>query len=163
MSALSDLSAALLPPEAGGPNPHRVAASARILLDGMPVRQRFGVATGLAALEAGAFASSGKTLGGLESERRARFIERIARSGPLGSAAIDALKTLILMAAGGDEFAPEIRTTGSLHPPSRPDPPLRLRDPGDVETARASTRSSSAPARAAPSPRSSWRGRAWRC
>ncbi len=40
---------------------------------------------------------------------------------------MDALKTLVLMGAGGDEFAPEIRSVGSLHPPSRPDPPLNIR------------------------------------
>ena len=132
MSALSDLSAALLPPETGGPDPHRVAAAARILIAEMPARQRCGIAAGLAALETGSVASSGRTLGKLPSGRRARFIERIATSGPLGSAAIDALKTLVLLAAGGDEFAPEIRTTGSRHPVSHPDPELRLRDPHEL-------------------------------
>lgn len=132
MSALADLSAALLPPEAGGPEPGRVAASARILLDGMPARQRVGVGAGLAAIQAAAIATKGKRLGRLPSDERARFLERIATSGPVGSAAMDALKTLVLMAAGGDEFAPEIRDVGSLHPPSRPDPPLRLRHPDDV-------------------------------
>ncbi len=36
------------------------------------------------------------------------------------------------MGAGGDEFAPEIRSVGSLHPPSRPDPPLTIRHADDV-------------------------------
>src|SRR5688500_16522298 len=132
MSALSDLSAALLPPEAGGPDPGRVAAAARILLAGMPARQRVGVGAGLAAIQAVSLTTTGKRLGALPSEQRARFVERIATSGPLGSAAIDALKTLVLMGAGGDEFAPEIRSSGALHPPSRPDPPLRVRDAADV-------------------------------
>ncbi|MDQ2676771.1 MAG: GMC family oxidoreductase N-terminal domain-containing protein, partial [Actinomycetota bacterium] len=129
MSALSDLSAAVLPPEAGGPNPGRVASAARILLDGMPARQRLGVAAGLAAIQAVSLAANGKRLGALPSDRRAAFVEGIATSGPIGSAAMDALKTLILMSAGGDEFAPEIRTVGSLAPPSRPDPPLNVRHP----------------------------------
>ncbi len=133
MSALSDLSAALLPPEAGGPDPQRVAASARILLDRMPARQRLSVAAGLAALEAGSVASSGMTLGRRPAVDRARFVERIARSGPLGSAAVDALKTLTLLAAGGDEFASEIRSTGSLYPVSNPDPWLRIRHPDDMK------------------------------
>ena len=132
MSALSDLSAALLPPEAGGPNPNRVASAARILLDGMPARQRVSVGVGLAAIQGAALASTGKRLGALPSEQRASFVERIATSGPIGSAAMDALKTLVLMGAGGDEFAPEIRSVGSLHPPSRPDPPLTLRHADDV-------------------------------
>jgi len=132
VSALSDLSSAFLPPEAGGPDPHRVAASARILLDGMPAHQRLGVASALVALEAGSVAVSGRPIGMRPADERARFVKRIARSGPLGSAAIDALKTMILLAAGGDEFAPEIRTTGSLHPVSAPDPPLRIRPPGEI-------------------------------
>ena len=132
MSALSDLSASFLPPEAGGPDPHRVAAAARILLDGMPARQRVGLAVGLAALEAGSIAASGKPLGKRPAEERLRFVKRIAGAGPLGSAAMDALKTLVLFAAGGDEFAPEIRTTAALHPVSRPDPPLSLREPDEV-------------------------------
>jgi hypothetical protein len=127
MSALSDLSAALLPPDAGGPDPHRVASAARILLDGMPARQRVGVGVGLAAIQAAAVATRGKRLGALSSQEQSAFLEGIATSGPLGSAAMDALKTLVLMGAGGDEFAPEIRSVGSLHPPSRPDPPLNIR------------------------------------
>ena len=132
MSALSDLSAAVLPPEEGGPDPHRVAAAARILLDGMPAGQRLGVAAGLVALEGASVATTRKTLGALPSERRSRFLGRIAASGPLGSAAVDSLKTLVLMAAGGDEFAPEIRTTAALHPPSHPDPHLTIRRADDV-------------------------------
>ncbi|MDQ3729006.1 MAG: GMC family oxidoreductase [Actinomycetota bacterium] len=132
MSALSDLSAVLLPPEKGGPDPRRVAAAARILLNEMPARQRIGVAAGLAALEAGALTTSGRTLGNLPSDRRTRFLERIAGSGPIGSAAVDALKTLVLLAAGGDEFAPEIRTTGSLYQLSHPDPALKMRHPNDL-------------------------------
>jgi choline dehydrogenase-like flavoprotein len=134
MSALSDVSAAVLPPEAGGPEPARVAAAARILLAEMPRRQRAGIAAGLAALEAGSLAVTGKTLGKLPSEKRSGYLARVAGSGPLGSAAIDALKTLVLLAAGGDEFAPEIRTTASRYAPSRPDPPLDVRDGADVRS-----------------------------
>ncbi len=132
MSALSDLSAALLPPEAGGPDPRRVAAAAQILLEQMPAGQRAAIAAGLAALQGGSVATSGKRLARRPPEDRARFVKRIAGSGPVGSAAIDALKTLVLMAAGGDEFSGEIRSTGALYPPSHPDPPLTLRDPDDV-------------------------------
>jgi choline dehydrogenase-like flavoprotein len=132
MSALSDLSAGLLPPEAGGPDPHRVASTARILLDGMPARQRVAVGAGLVAIQAAAVATTGKRLGALPSERRSGFLERIATSGPLGSAAMDALKTLVLMGAGGDEFAPEIKSTGSRYPLSHPDPPLNIRSAGEI-------------------------------
>ena len=138
MSALSDLSAALLPPEAGGPDPHRVAASARILLDRMPARQRLSVAAGLAALEAGSVATSGKALGRRPAADRARFVEGIARSGPLGSAAIDALKTLTLLLPAATSSRPRSARPGPSIPVSNPGsvasypPSGRRQGPGDL-------------------------------
>jgi choline dehydrogenase-like flavoprotein len=126
MSALADLSAALLPPEAGGPDPDRVAAATRRLLGRMPAVQRAGVGVGLMALEGVALATGGRTLGRLDPDRRAALLERIGSCGPAAGAAIDGLKTLILMAAGAEAYAPEIAATGKLHAPSRPDPPLTL-------------------------------------
>ena len=121
MSALSDLSAALLPPEAGGPNPHRVASAARILLDGMPARQRVGVGGRPRRDPGGCRRHVGKApRRDCPASSSAAFVERIATSGPLGSAAMDALKTLVLMGAGGDEFAPEIRSVGSSSRPFTP-------------------------------------------
>lgn len=137
MSALADAAAALLPPECGGPDPDRVAAAVRIMLDRMPGHQRAGIAAGVAALQAGSLVSSRRTLRRRSPEERARYLERVATSGPLGSAWIDALKTLVLMGAGGDEFAPEIHATGTRHSVSRPDPPLSLTpatELGDGET-----------------------------
>ncbi len=131
MSALSDLSAAL-PAESGGPDAHRVAAAARILVEGMPRGQRVAVGVGLGAIEAASIASSGRTLGRRGSPSRARFLERLAKSNPAARASVDGLKTLVLMAAGGMEFAGEIRTTASRHPVSKADPPLRLRRAEDI-------------------------------
>ncbi len=132
MSALSDLSAALLPPEAGGPDPHRVARprgsswTACRLASGSALES----ASRRSRLRPSPPRASGSVR--LPSRSSRPFVKRIATSGPLGSAAMDALKTLVLMGAGGDEFAPEIRSVGSLHPPSRPDPPLNIRHADDV-------------------------------
>ena len=84
MSALSDLSSALLPPEAGGPDPHRVASAARILLDGMPARQRLGVGVGLAAIQAAALASDGQAAR-RAAERAAGELRRAASPLPARS------------------------------------------------------------------------------
>ena len=126
MSALSDLAAALVPPERGGPDPKRVAATARRLLDRMPSEQRYAIGAGLASLELVSLARHRRTLGRLDPARRADLLAHLARSGALGAASVEALKTIILLAAGADEFAGEITETGTRHPPSNPDPELAL-------------------------------------
>ncbi len=69
MSALSDLAAALVPPEHGGPDPARVAATARRLLAAMPPSQRYAIGAGLASLELLSLARHRRTLGRLEPAR----------------------------------------------------------------------------------------------
>ncbi len=126
MSALSDLAAALVPPEHGGPDPGRVAATARRLLAAMPNSQRYAIGAGLASLEVLSLARHRRTLGRLDPARRADLLGDLARSGALGAASVEGLKALVLLAAGADEFAAEIAATASRHPPSRPDPELAL-------------------------------------
>src|SRR5829696_7389103 len=104
MSALGDLSAAMLPPEAGGPEPERVAATARVLIDAMPASTRAGMGAGLLAIEAAAIGRYGRRLRRLDPERRAQLLRRLGSAGPLASAAIDGLKVAVLMAAGAAEF-----------------------------------------------------------
>ena len=126
MSALGDLSAALLPPEAGGPSPERVAGVARTLLDRMPRRQRAAIAAGLIGTEAVALARTGRTLGRLPHERRAELLRGLAGLGPSAVAALDGLKTIVMLAAGADGHAEEIREAGTREAPVRPDPPLAI-------------------------------------
>jgi choline dehydrogenase-like flavoprotein len=126
VSALGDLSAALLPPEDGGPEPERVAASARVLIEAMPGPTRAGLATALLALETASVARYGRRLGRLRPERRAALLRGVAGAGPVASAALDGLKAAVLMGAGSNQFAAEIAATGSAHPPARPDPPLTI-------------------------------------
>jgi hypothetical protein len=126
VSALSDLAAALVPPEHGGPDPGRVAATARRMLGRMPSEQRYAIGAGLASLELLSLARHRRTLGRLDPVRRADLLAGLARSGPVGAASVEGLKTIILLAAGADEYASEIASTGSLHPPSNPDPELAI-------------------------------------
>ena len=115
MSALSDLSAALLPPEHGGPPPDRVAAATRRLLAAMTAHQRAAVGAGLVGLEALALAVHRRSLGRLEPARRADLLGAVARSGTPGSVSIDALKTLVMLAAGAEQFAGELKNCGAIN------------------------------------------------
>jgi choline dehydrogenase-like flavoprotein len=122
-SALAGYVAALLPSEVGGPDPDRVAAVARRMVDRLPLASQVGLGATLAALEGLALASSGRRLGSLPPERRQAVLERAAR---LGGPALDAVKSIAMLASGADAFAAEIAAVGSAHEPSRPDPVLDL-------------------------------------
>ena len=126
MSALSDLAAALLPPEHGGPDPGRVAASARRLLAKMPAEQRAAIGAGLASVELLALARHRRSLGRLDPARRADLLRSLASSGAFGAASVDGLKAIVLLAAGAEEFAGEIAEIANRRPPSNPDPELAL-------------------------------------
>jgi hypothetical protein len=124
MSALGDVAAALLPPEAGGPDPERVASVARRMISRMPRTSQAGLGAALASLEALSFARTGRRLGAGSVQQREALLAQAARLG--GGPAIDALKSIVLLAHGTDAFAGEIATVGSAHAPSRPDPVLAL-------------------------------------
>jgi choline dehydrogenase-like flavoprotein len=124
MSALGDVAAAILPPEAGGPDPERVAGLARHMVDRMPATSRTGLGVALAGIEAFSLARTGRRLGSLPPTRREELLDEIGRRG--GSPAIDAAKSIVLLAAGADTYAEEIATVGGRHEPSRPDAVLNL-------------------------------------
>ncbi len=126
MSALADAAAALLPPEHGGPRPDRVAAVARRLIARMPATQQVALGAALASLEAASLVRRGRLLGSLDPRARAAVLESVLRVGPAGAGALDAVKTLVLMAAGADEFAPEIAATARRAEPARPDADLTV-------------------------------------
>ncbi len=126
MSALGDLSAALLPPEVGGPEPERVASAARVLIDAMPAQARAGLGLGLLAIEAASLARHGRRLGRLDPERRAQLLRSLGSAGPAAAVGLDGLKAAVLLAAGAVEFSEEIATTATREPAVRPDPPLTV-------------------------------------
>lgn len=124
MSALGDVAAALLPPEAGGPDPERIASLSRRMVRRMPTASQAGLGAALVGLEAFSVARTGRTLGSLSPERREAVLRRFAKAG--GGPVVDALKAIVLLAHGSDAFAEEIRTVGNAQEPVRPDPPLDL-------------------------------------
>jgi choline dehydrogenase-like flavoprotein len=124
MSALGDAAAALLPPEAGGPESERVASVARRMIARMPRASQVGLGAGLLALEGLSIARSGRTLGGASQEQREALLKQVARVG--GAPLVDSIKSIVLLAHGADTFAAEIAAVGSRHQPSRPDPQLAI-------------------------------------
>lgn len=124
MSALGDVAAAILPPEAGGPDSERVAGVARRLVDRMPATSRAGLGAALVGIEAFALLRTGRRLASLPPQRREELLDEISRRG--GGPAIDAAKSVVLLAAGADAYAEEIATVGARHAPSRPDAELSL-------------------------------------
>ncbi len=124
MSALGDAAAALLPPEAGGPEPERVATVARRMIARMPLASQVGLGAALAGLEALSLARSGRTLGGASQEQREALLKQVARLG--GAPLVDSIKSIVLLAHGADTFAAEIAAVGSRHQPSQPDPQMAI-------------------------------------
>jgi choline dehydrogenase-like flavoprotein len=124
MSALGDVAAAILPPEAGGPDPERIAGVARRMVSRMPAVSQAGLAAALAGLEAFALARSGRRFRALAPERREALLGEIARLG--ASPVLDPVKSILLLAHGADAFAGEIAAVGSRHEPSRPDAALAV-------------------------------------
>src|SRR6476660_6068635 len=124
MSALGDVAAAILPPEAGGPEPERIAAVSRRMVSRMPAISQAGLAAALVGLESCAVARTGRRFRNLPSERREALLGEIGRAG--GSVLVDTVKSIVLLANGADAFREEIATVGSRHEPSRPDATLNL-------------------------------------
>jgi hypothetical protein len=124
MSALGDVAAALLPPEAGGPDPERVAGLARRMVSRMPTSSQVGLGAALVGIEALSLVRTGRTLGATSAQQREELIERMRRLG--GAPALDAFKSIVLLAHGTDAFAGEIAAVGARQAPSRPDPALNL-------------------------------------
>jgi choline dehydrogenase-like flavoprotein len=121
---MGDAVAAILPPEAGGPDPERVAGVARRMVSRMPAASRAGLGAALAGLEALSLARTGRRLGKATPAQREALLAQFARLG--GSPGLDAIKAIVMLAHGTDAFAGEIAVVGSRHEPSRPDPALAV-------------------------------------
>ncbi len=100
----------------------------------MPAISQAGLGAALVGLEALSLARTGRTLGA----RLARAARRAARRrsrGVGGAPALDAIKSIVMLAHGADAFAGEIAAVGSRHEPSRPDPAAGRRPGGRVAAA----------------------------
>ena len=115
-------------PRPGGPIPSGLPASRGGWSTRMP-RRLAGRAGGRAGGFAGVLADPhGATDRSLPPRRREDLLRKFARLG--GAPALDAVKSIVLLASGADAFAAEIAAVGARHEPSRPDSVLDL-TPGE--------------------------------
>ncbi len=122
---LAAFCAALLPPERGGPDPTVLADRVLRHLDHAPDMARVAVRAGATALAAAARVVLRQPLEVAPPERRAAFLERLARN-ERAALALDGLKALVLLAHGADAHAAEMIARSNLTPPARPDPELTV-------------------------------------
>lgn len=122
------LALALLPPEAGGPPADDVVRAVGILLDRMPAVAAAGVGGAGLALEAAALVRHRRPLADLDPDTRSGMLAALGRAGAPGTVALDAVKALLLLAAGGDGHAGEIAATARAAAPARTDGELDLAD-----------------------------------
>ncbi len=90
----------------------------------MPASSQVGLGAALVGIEAFSLLRTRHTLGRASTQQREELIERLRRLG--GAPALDAFKSIVLLAHGTDAYADEIAAVGSRQPPSRPDPALNL-------------------------------------
>lgn len=132
-AALEGLSAALLPPEHGGPDPRAVAARAEGYLARTPAPTRRAMAAGLNALDSWAVASTGSRLRSAEPAQREQVLDRLVAR-PALEPAVAMLKALVLLAAGTDAHRADLLERSTREPPVRDDPPLPVTDAADWPT-----------------------------
>jgi glycine/D-amino acid oxidase-like deaminating enzyme len=90
----------------------------------MPAASQAGLGAALVGIEAVSLARTRRRLGAASPEQREALLRTIASLG--GAPALDAVKSIVLLAYGTDTFAEEIAEVGSRNAPSRPDPVLDL-------------------------------------
>lgn len=120
---LQGLCAAILPPEAGGPQPALLAAELERYVAAMPPPARHGIRSGVMGLNGLSIATTGKTLLRHDAPGRERVLGRLARR-PEGRHALEGLKAFVMLVAGGQRYADELLTRWRGVDPVRPDAPL---------------------------------------
>src|SRR5438105_465416 len=121
LPGLGAFCAALLPPEAGGPDPRELAADVERFAARLPRRARAMLRAGIASVSASS--ARGRPLGRLSVEERERALGRFTRV-PAIAQGVDALKTLVLLVAGSQAGALELLGWTGAMPLSQPDPEL---------------------------------------
>ncbi|OSC42616.1 GMC family oxidoreductase [Mycobacterium decipiens] len=117
---------ALLPQEHGGPSPAQFVARVDRYVTRLPTTSRLAVRTGLLALAAASYLTTGRSLVRLSPDSRARVLRRIAALSPDVGAAMEGLKAIALLANGADEYAAELLARAREHDAARPDAELNV-------------------------------------
>lgn len=120
---LAGACAALVPPEAGGPEPELLARRVESYVGQMAAPTRHAVRAGIAALNGFSVVTTGRTLARHDVAGRERVLGRLARQPDLHHA-VEGLKALVLLVAGAHRYGEDLLVRWQAVPPLRPDPEL---------------------------------------
>jgi choline dehydrogenase-like flavoprotein len=123
-TALRGLCSALLPPEHGGSDPLELSARVSAYLERVPPQVRLGMLGAATALDAVARVTKGAPLESLPAEARVALLERVARLAPEAEQGLLGLKAVVLLVAGADRYAAELRERSERTDLARPDAEL---------------------------------------
>ncbi|HVM39798.1 MAG TPA: GMC family oxidoreductase [Acidimicrobiia bacterium] len=120
---LAGLCAALLPPEAGGPDPGVLRGHVEAYLARLPAPARHAARGGAMLLNAASIATTGRTLARHDAAGREHVLDRLARR-PGTRDALDGVKALIVLVAGAEDHADGLLARWRERDPVRPDADL---------------------------------------
>jgi choline dehydrogenase-like flavoprotein len=125
-ASLASFGTALLPEEYGGPTAPELTDRVERYLRQLPTTSRVAIRAGLVALAAASYVSTGRSLSRLGSDRREQVLRRVAAPSPDAGAAVEAMKAIVLLANGAENYAPELLSHASKHQTARPDAALNI-------------------------------------
>ncbi|MGH3678539.1 MAG: GMC family oxidoreductase N-terminal domain-containing protein [Mycobacterium sp.] len=130
--ATASVGAALLPEEHGGPSPAALVEQVDRYVSRLPTLTRVALRGGLLSLAAASYLTTGRSLGRLSPDSRARVLNRVASLGPDPGAAVEGLKAIVLLANGADTYAAELLARAQEHDVARPDAELNVSSSTDT-------------------------------
>jgi choline dehydrogenase-like flavoprotein len=130
---LAGVSAALLPPEDGGPDPTRIAYLTANYLRQAPPLVQASTKLGVSSLSLLARLAYRKPLEDLDATQRAKLMERLERH-PTTAQAIQGIKALILLSYGAEKHRDELIAAAKASRLTKPDPPLSVERSQDVSS-----------------------------
>ncbi len=126
MNSLASFGTALLPEEHGGPSPTVLVDRVDRYLARMPSTTRLALRAGLLSVGAASYLTTGRSLSRLSPSQRDQVLRRVAALSPDASAAVEAMKVIVLLANGADTYAPELLARAQKHDVARPDAVLTI-------------------------------------
>ncbi|OBI32117.1 oxidoreductase [Mycobacterium sp. E1386] len=126
MNLVASFGSALLPEECGGPPPPELTDRVERYLRQLPTTSRVAMRAGMLALAATSYVTTGRSLSRLGPDRRAQVVQRVAALSPDAATAVEAMKAVVLLANGAENYAPELLSHAKEHGTARPDATLNV-------------------------------------
>jgi len=115
---------ALLPREAGGPDPAVAAIEVERYISQLPRQTQVATTAGFVGIAAVGRGIGGRSLDALPMDERTSVIARLVGARPELAGAIDGLKALVLLAHGAESASEELHERSHRHEPAHEDPKL---------------------------------------